>query len=58
MRIGVIGAGLMGAGMIRNLAAEGHEVVVFARTPSKAEGLPATLAPAARNPVTPPGAPG
>jgi len=41
VRVGVIGAGLMGAGMIRNLAAGGCEVTVYARTPSKAEGLPA-----------------
>jgi 3-hydroxyisobutyrate dehydrogenase-like beta-hydroxyacid dehydrogenase len=34
----------MGAGMVRNLAAAGHEVVVFARTPARAEGLPARLA--------------
>ncbi len=31
----------MGAGMIRNIAAGGHEVVVHARTPAKADGLPA-----------------
>jgi len=30
----------MGAGMIRNIAAGGHEVVVHARTPAKADGLP------------------
>lgn len=42
MRVGVVGAGLMGAGMIRNIAAGGHDVRVFARTPAKAEGLPAT----------------
>jgi 3-hydroxyisobutyrate dehydrogenase-like beta-hydroxyacid dehydrogenase len=42
--IGFAGAGLMGAGMIRNLAAAGHEVRAYARTPSRAEGLPATLA--------------
>ena len=35
----------MGAGMIRNVAAGGHDVTVYARTPSKAEGLPARLAP-------------
>ena len=34
----------MGAGMIRNIAAGGHEVVVHARTPAKADGLPAELA--------------
>lgn len=44
MRVGVIGAGLMGAGMIRNIAAGGHDVSVHARTPAKAEGLPATPA--------------
>lgn len=41
MRVGVVGAGLMGAGMIRNLAGAGHEVRVYARTASRAEGLPA-----------------
>ena len=35
----------MGAGMVRNLAAAGHEVRLYARTPARAEGLPATLAP-------------
>ncbi len=43
MRSGCVGSGLMGAGMVRNLAAAGHEVRLFARTPSRAEGLPATL---------------
>jgi 3-hydroxyisobutyrate dehydrogenase-like beta-hydroxyacid dehydrogenase len=43
--IGFVGAGLMGSGMIRNLAAAGHEVRVFARTPSRAQGLPAVAAP-------------
>jgi len=41
MRVGVVGAGLMGAGMIRNLADAGYEVRVYARTASRAEGLPA-----------------
>jgi 3-hydroxyisobutyrate dehydrogenase len=41
MRVGVVGAGLMGAGMIRNLAGAGYEVRVYARTASLAEGLPA-----------------
>jgi 3-hydroxyisobutyrate dehydrogenase-like beta-hydroxyacid dehydrogenase len=45
MRVGVIGAGLMGAGMIRTIAAGGHEVRVFARTPRKADGLPAAVVP-------------
>jgi len=44
MRIGFVGPGLMGAGMIRNLAAAGHEVTVYARTPRRAEGLPAVAA--------------
>lgn len=44
MRIGFVGAGLMGRGMITNLAAAGHEVTVYARTPSKAAGLPARAA--------------
>jgi 3-hydroxyisobutyrate dehydrogenase-like beta-hydroxyacid dehydrogenase len=35
----------MGSGMIRNLAAAGHEVRVFARTPSRARALPAVAAP-------------
>jgi 3-hydroxyisobutyrate dehydrogenase-like beta-hydroxyacid dehydrogenase len=44
MRIGFVGPGLMGRGMIRNLAAAGHEVTVYARTPARAEGLPAAVA--------------
>lgn len=42
--IGFVGTGLMGSGMIRNLAGAGHEVRVYARTPAHAEGLPVTLA--------------
>ena len=34
----------MGAPMVRNLGAAGHEVVLYARTPAKARDLPATLA--------------
>ena len=34
----------MGAGMVRNLAAAGHEVRLYARTPARAAGLPAALA--------------
>lgn len=45
MRVGVVGAGLMGSGMIRTIAATGHDVTVYARTPSKAEGLPAESLP-------------
>jgi 3-hydroxyisobutyrate dehydrogenase-like beta-hydroxyacid dehydrogenase len=44
MLIGFVGAGLMGSGMIRNLAGAGHTVRVHARTPERARGLPATLA--------------
>jgi 3-hydroxyisobutyrate dehydrogenase-like beta-hydroxyacid dehydrogenase len=44
MVIGFVGAGLMGSGMIRNLAAAGHEVRVYARSPARAEGLPAVAA--------------
>ena len=42
--IGFVGPGLMGSGMIANLAAAGHEVRVHARTPARAAGLPAALA--------------
>ncbi|MFN8108507.1 MAG: NAD(P)-dependent oxidoreductase [Thermoleophilia bacterium] len=44
MRIGFVGPGLMGRGMIRNLAGAGHEVTVYARTPARAAELPATPA--------------
>jgi 3-hydroxyisobutyrate dehydrogenase-like beta-hydroxyacid dehydrogenase len=43
MRIGFVGSGLMGAGMVRNLAAAGHDVRLYARSPERAEGLPAAL---------------
>lgn len=39
MRIGVLGTGIMGAPMARNLAQAGHEVTVWNRTPAKAEAL-------------------
>jgi 3-hydroxyisobutyrate dehydrogenase-like beta-hydroxyacid dehydrogenase len=45
MQIGFVGPGLMGRGMIRNLAAAGHGVTVYARTPARAAGLPAAIAP-------------
>lgn len=35
MRIGFVGAGLMGAPMVRNLIAAGHEVVVSSRDPAR-----------------------
>lgn len=44
MRVAFVGPGLMGAGMIRNLVAGGHEVHLYARTPSRADGLPAAAA--------------
>lgn len=45
MRIGFIGPGLMGSHMIHNLAAAGHEVAVYARSPERLTGLPAEAAP-------------
>ena len=42
--IGFVGSGLMGSGMIRNLADAGHEVRLYARTPERAGDLPAALA--------------
>jgi 3-hydroxyisobutyrate dehydrogenase-like beta-hydroxyacid dehydrogenase len=39
MRVGMIGLGRMGAGMAANLLQGGHEVVVYNRTPAKAEAL-------------------
>jgi 3-hydroxyisobutyrate dehydrogenase-like beta-hydroxyacid dehydrogenase len=35
MRIGFVGAGLMGAHMVRNLLAAGHDVVVSSRSPER-----------------------
>jgi 3-hydroxyisobutyrate dehydrogenase-like beta-hydroxyacid dehydrogenase len=40
-----IGLGAMGQAMVRALVKAGHEVTVWNRTPSKAEGLGATVAP-------------
>lgn len=45
MRIGFVGAGLMGGPMVRNLAAAGHDVRLYARTAERARDLPAELAP-------------
>ena len=42
--VAFIGTGLMGAPMARNLAGAGHQVRVWNRTASKAEGLGATVA--------------
>ena len=38
MRIGFIGLGRMGANMVRRLVRDGHEIVVYNRTPEKSEG--------------------
>lgn len=38
-RLGFIGLGIMGRGMVANLTRAGHQVTVWNRTPSKAEGL-------------------
>jgi 3-hydroxyisobutyrate dehydrogenase len=39
MRVAVLGTGIMGAPMARNLAAAGHEVRAWNRSPEKAQGL-------------------
>lgn len=39
MQVGMIGLGRMGAGMAANLLQGGHQVVVYNRTPAKAEAL-------------------
>jgi 3-hydroxyisobutyrate dehydrogenase len=39
MRVAVLGTGIMGAPMARNLAAAGHEVTAWNRTAEKAEGI-------------------
>jgi len=44
LRVAVLGTGIMGAPMARNLAAAGHEVRAWNRTAAKAEGLGATVA--------------
>jgi 3-hydroxyisobutyrate dehydrogenase len=44
LRIAVLGTGIMGAPMARNLAAAGHEVRAWNRSREKAEGLGATVA--------------
>ena len=43
MKIAVLGTGIMGAPMARNLASAGHEVRAWNRTAAKAEGLGATV---------------
>jgi len=44
MRIALLGTGIMGGAMARNLAAAGHAVTVWNRTRAKAEGLGAIVA--------------
>jgi 3-hydroxyisobutyrate dehydrogenase len=44
MRVAVLGTGIMGGAIARNLAAAGHEVRAWNRTRAKAEGLGAAVA--------------
>lgn len=44
MRVAVIGTGIMGSPMARNIAQAGHEVTAWNRTCAKAEGLGARVA--------------
>jgi 3-hydroxyisobutyrate dehydrogenase-like beta-hydroxyacid dehydrogenase len=50
MQIGFIGLGNMGQAMARNLVQAGHEVIVYNRTPSRAEPLVASGAELAKTP--------
>lgn len=50
MKVGFIGLGSMGAGMARNLIKAGHNLVLFNRTPSRAEELRPLGAQVAANP--------
>jgi 3-hydroxyisobutyrate dehydrogenase len=43
MRVALLGTGIMGAGMARNLVAAGHELRAWNRTRERAEGLGATV---------------
>jgi 3-hydroxyisobutyrate dehydrogenase len=47
MRVAVLGAGVMGAGMVKSLRRAGHDVAVWNRTAAKAEELTSTGAVAA-----------
>src|SRR5579875_847642 len=51
MRIGVIGLGIMGAPMARNLLRAGHAVVVYGRTRARVAALLAAGATAAPSPA-------
>jgi 3-hydroxyisobutyrate dehydrogenase-like beta-hydroxyacid dehydrogenase len=50
MKVGFIGLGSMGLPMAANLLRAGHELVVYNRTPSRAEALAKQGARAARSP--------
>ena len=39
MKIGFIGLGIMGGRMAHNLLKKGHDLIVYNRTPAKAEAL-------------------
>ena len=41
MRIGFIGLGRMGANMVRRLVRDGHEIVIYNRTPEKTKEIAA-----------------
>ena len=41
MRIAFLGTGLMGAGFVRRMLSQGHEVSVWNRSPDKAKALEA-----------------
>ena len=51
MRVGVIGIGIMGAPMARNLLRAGHDVTVLGRTPARAASLVAEGARAGESPA-------
>ena len=51
MRVGVIGIGIMGAPMARNLLRAGHDVTVLGRTPARAAPLVADGARAGESPA-------
>lgn len=51
MKVGCIGLGRMGSGMAANILAAGHELLVYNRTPAKAEALAAKGATMAASPA-------
>jgi len=50
MKIGFIGLGVMGVGMVQNLLRKGYKVIVYNRTPGKADALAAEGASVAGSP--------